>query len=60
MFIVDTIMGYLSAFDVVVVPFPFMDRPAVKRRPAVVVSSTEFNKVHEGKILAMITSTATR
>ena len=42
--------------DVVVVPFPFSDRRAVKRRPAVIVSSAEFNGVHEQSILAMITS----
>ena len=53
-------MVNFETLDVVVVPFPFTDRPAVKRRPAVVVSSTEFNKVHEGKILAMVTSTTAR
>ena len=29
--------------DVVAVPFPFTERPAVKRRPALVVSSAAFN-----------------
>lgn len=43
-------------FDVVVVPFPFTDRRAAKRRPALVVSSAEFNSGHEQTILAMITS----
>ena len=43
-------------FDVVVVPFPFADRPAVKRRPAVVVSSAAFNGRHDQVILAMVTS----
>ena len=42
--------------DVVVVPFPFADRLAAKRRPALVVSSGEFNDSHEQTILAMITS----
>ena len=42
--------------DVVVVPFPFTDRRATKRRPAVVVSSASFNRVHKQSILAMITS----
>ena len=43
-------------FDVVVVPFPFTDREADRRRPALVVSSPDFNAIHEQSILAMITS----
>jgi mRNA interferase MazF len=43
-------------FEVVVVAFPFTDRRASKRRPALAVSSGEFS-VHSGHtILAMITS----
>lgn len=42
--------------DVVVLPFPFTDRRTTKRRPAVVVSSQGFNRVHRQSILAMITS----
>ena len=45
-------------FEIVVVPFPLTDRQAVKRRPAVVVSSVAFNAVHQQAILAMITSAA--
>ena len=45
-------------FDVVVVPFPFTDRRAAKRRPALIVSSAYFNAAHEQAILAMITTTA--
>ena len=45
--------------DVVVVPFPFADRLSSKRRPALVVSSGEFNGFHEQTILAMITSAHT-
>ena len=44
-------------FDVVAVPFPFTDRRAVKRRPALVLSSNRFNRAHDQSILAMITST---
>ena len=44
-------------FDVVVVPFPFADRLAARRRPALVVSSGWFNGSHEQTILAMITTT---
>ena len=43
-------------FDVVAVPFPFTDRPAMKRRPALIVSSAPFNQAHAQSILAMITS----
>ncbi len=42
--------------DVVVVPFPFTDRRATKRRPALIVSSADFNEAHEQTVLAMITS----
>lgn len=42
--------------DVVVVPFPFTDRYASRRRPALVVSSESFNTRHRQWILAMITS----
>ena len=44
--------------DVVVVPFPFTDRRAAKRRPALIVSSADFNEAHAQSILAMITSAA--
>ena len=45
-----------DALDVVVVPFPFTDRDTSKRRPALVVSSADFNQDHDQSILAMITS----
>lgn len=48
-----------DAFDVVVVPFPFTDRAAVKRRPALVVSdAAAFNAKSGHCVLAMITSAA--
>jgi len=44
-------------FDVVVVPFPFTDIKADKRRPALILSSdTKFNKKSGHAVLAMITS----
>lgn len=46
----------LKPFDVVVVPFPFTDRNATKRRPALVLSSSAFNQKAEHSVLAMITS----
>ena len=42
-------------WDVVVVPFPFSERPGAKRRPALVISEGKFNR-HGHTILAMITS----
>lgn len=43
-------------FSVVVVPFPFTDSSNVKRRPAIVLSSEEFQKQTEHVTLMMITS----
>ena len=45
-----------NAFDVVAVPFPFTDRGATKRRPALVISNAQFNAQHSQLILAMITT----
>lgn len=42
-------------WDVVVVPFPFSERPAAKRRPALVLSRRTFNRGGH-TVLAMITS----
>jgi mRNA interferase MazF len=44
--------------DVVVVPFPFVDIAAEKRRPSVILSQTRFNDSNEHSICAMITSAA--
>lgn len=53
-------MAALEAFDVVVVPFPFAERAAAKRRPAVVISRGEtFNAQAGHAVLAMITSLKT-
>lgn len=46
-----------EAFDVVVVLFPFTDRAASKRRPALVLSdASAFNAATGQVVLAMITS----
>ena len=42
--------------DIVVVPFPFVDSPNAKRRPALVLSGQSFNKEHDHVLLAMITT----
>ena len=44
--------------DVVVVPFPFVDNANVKPRPALILSSEEFNDSHNHTIMAMITTSS--
>ena len=45
-----------SPFDVVAVPFPFTDAPKAKRRPALVLSSSDFGRKIGHSLMAMITS----
>ena len=45
-------------FDTVVVPFPFTDKAAIKRRPALTISTRDFNASHQHAIFAMITTAA--
>lgn len=45
-----------SPFEVVVVPFPFTDRAAAKKRPALVLSNKGFQGKIGHTVLAMITS----
>ena len=42
-------------FDVVVVPFPFADSTKSKSRPALVLSTSRFNRANSHTLLAMIT-----
>lgn len=49
-------MTTYSPFDVVVVPFPYSDRLAEKRRPALVVSSSEMGSRLGRLWVIMITS----
>ena len=49
-------METFSPYDVVVVPFPFTDRHASKRRPALVLSKRKFQAEIGHTVLAMITS----
>jgi mRNA interferase MazF len=46
----------LQPFDVVVVPFPYADRLAEKRRPAVVISAPLVSAHYKLVWLAMVTS----
>ena len=42
--------------ETVVVPFPFVDAPIAKKRPAAIVSNAEFNSLNGHVVLAMITT----
>ncbi len=44
-----------AQWDVVIVPFPFSNQPGAKRRPALVLSASSFNR-HGQAVLAMITT----
>jgi mRNA interferase MazF len=50
------LMPTYKPFDVVVVPFPFTDRAATKKRPALVLSSELFNSGIGHSVMAMITT----
>ncbi len=43
-------------FQLAAVPFPFMERPASKRRPALVVSNRNFNSENDHTVVAMVTT----
>ncbi|MEM9136370.1 MAG: type II toxin-antitoxin system PemK/MazF family toxin [Cyanobacteria bacterium P01_F01_bin.42] len=45
-----------KSFEVVVVPFPFTDQATSKRRPALVLSSANFNDSSRHGVMAMITT----
>ncbi|MCG9890014.1 MAG: type II toxin-antitoxin system PemK/MazF family toxin [Thermosynechococcaceae cyanobacterium MS004] len=49
-------MPTYKPFDVVVVPFPFTDRTATKKRPALVLSCEMFNSGIGHSVMAMITT----
>ena len=51
-----TIAMPLRFGDVIVVPFPFTDQTATKKRPAVVVSSEAYHRERPDLILMAITS----
>ncbi|MBC7366479.1 MAG: type II toxin-antitoxin system PemK/MazF family toxin [Undibacterium sp.] len=53
-------MPTFKPFEVVVVPFPFTDSAATKRRPALVISTQGFNDRAAHVVLAMITSRENR
>jgi mRNA interferase MazF len=49
-------MPIFEPFEVVAVPFPYVERAAVKRRPAVVVSRTDAHRRHGLLWVVMVTS----
>jgi mRNA interferase MazF len=42
--------------DVVLVPFPFSDQTATKKRPAIVISSSAYNEVSQDTVILAVTS----
>lgn len=42
-------------YETIVIPFPFPDLPILKRRPMVVLSGLQFNKINGSTLVAMIT-----
>lgn len=43
-------------FDTAIIPFPFAEKPVLKRRPAVVLSGRTFNMAHGATLMGMITT----
>lgn len=42
--------------DVILVPFPFSDQTAAKKRPAVIISSDAYNNISDDIVIMAITS----
>lgn len=42
--------------SIILVPFPFSDLSSAKKRPALVISNTEFNRKNEDVVCCLITS----
>ncbi len=42
--------------DIILVPFPFTDQTGTKKRPAVIVSSSQYNSSRQDLVLMAITS----
>jgi len=42
--------------DVLLVPFPFTDQSAIKKRPAIVVSADSYTQRHKDVVLIAVTS----
>lgn len=53
-------MPIFETWDIVKVPFPFIDRPVRRRRPALIIAVGAFEKAPDLLWLAMITSAVNR
>lgn len=53
-------MTHYKVGDIILIPFPFTDLTSVKQRPAVILSSSQFNRKHGDVIVAAITSHLSR
>src|SRR6516225_3283983 len=53
-------MAIFEVWDIVKVPFPYMDRPVRQRRPALIVAAEEIEAAHGLLWLVMITSAESR
>lgn len=42
--------------DVVLVPFPFSNQTALKKRPAVIISSNDYNRISSDIVIMAVTS----
>jgi len=42
--------------DIILVPFPFTDQSTTKKRPAVIVSSTQYNQKRSDVVIMAVTS----
>jgi len=48
----------LKQRDIVLIPIPFTDLVSQKRRPAVIISSDNYNETHEDIVVVALTSNA--
>ena len=42
--------------DIILVPFPFTDQSTVKKRPAVIISSDDYNRYRPDVVIMAVTS----
>ena len=46
----------LKQRDIILIPIPFTDLTSQKKRPAVIISSDNYNETHEDIVVAALTS----
>jgi len=52
----DAVYEAYEKGDVVLVPFPFSNQSTIKKRPAIVISSSTYNKIFSDVVIMAITS----